>query len=143
MARPAPGSWGSFAEHNELIWGKKGVCELRCNYDVILNCEHRICLTSVTVNRVLSALYKVLQKAYQMPQVTLKINPLAVVEFSKKDCLIKLSDNDLLLEYHSSSMKKQVEALLTEQNVGEIGDIKLVIDVLKKQEILFEVPTFT
>jgi Glycosyltransferase family 9 (heptosyltransferase) len=138
-----PGSWGSFAEHNELIWGKQGVCNLRCNYDVILNCEHRICLTSVTVNRVLSALYKVLQRAYRIQQVTLKINPMAAIEFTKTDCLIKLNDNDLLLEYHSASMKKQVEAILTEQNVSEIGDIKLVIDVLKKQEILFEVPIFS
>ncbi len=59
-----PGSWGSFAKHNELIWGKKGVCNLKCNYDVILNCAHRICLTSVTEDRVMEALYKVLQDAY-------------------------------------------------------------------------------
>jgi hypothetical protein len=137
-----PGSWGSFAEHNELIWGKQGVCNLRCNYDVILNCEHRICLTSVTVERVLTALYKVLQKAYPSSPAALKVNPLAEIEFGTKDCMIKLGDNDLLLEYHSAEMKREVEALLTETSLPMNGDLKLVIDVLKKQEILFEPPVF-
>jgi len=137
-----PGSWGSFSEHNELIWGKKGVCNLRCNYDVILNCEHRICLTSVTVDRVLESLYKVLQKAFKGTPGSIQINPLAEVELGEKDCLIKLNDNDLLLEYHSVSMKHQVEQLISTQVIEDSGDLRMVVDVLKQQEILFEVPSF-
>lgn len=140
-----PGSWGSFAEHNELIWGKKGVCNLKCNYDVILNCEHRICLTSVTLERVLEALYKVLQRAYY-PQNNsqLRLNPQVSIEFGKKDCLVKLGENELLLEYHSNAMKTEVEKLLSSEISEEPkgGDLKMVTDVLVQQNIIFKIPTF-
>ena len=139
-----PGSWGSFAQHNELIWGKKGVCNLKCNYDVILNCAHRICLTSVTENRVLEALYKVLQKAYPQNYSELRLNPLVVVEFGKKDCLVRLDENELLLEYHSDAMKTDIEQLLSMEVSKEPngGDLKMVIDVLLQQNIIFKIPTF-
>lgn len=137
-----PGSWGSFASHSELIWGKQGVCNLKCNYDVILNCEHRICLSSVTVDRVIEALYKVLQKAYSDKNTIIKVNPLARVELGAGDCLIKYGDNDLLLEYHSERMKEQIEKLLGEEQFSLDTDLNLVVDVLKKQDILFQVPQF-
>lgn len=139
-----PGSWGSFSKHNQLIWGKKGVCNLKCNYDVILNCAHRICLTSVTQNRVLEALYKVIQEAYPNEDSQLALNPQALFEFGKKDCLIKLGEYEMLLEYHSEEMKNDIEKLLS----GEIstpanaGDLKMVTDVLVQQNIIFKVPTF-
>ncbi|KJJ37863.1 glycosyltransferase family 9 protein [Aequorivita vladivostokensis] len=140
-----PGSWGSFAEHNELIWGKKGVCNLKCNYDVILNCAHRICLTSVTLERVLEALYKVLQRAYY-PQNNsqLRLNPQVSIEFGKKDCLVKLGENELLLEYHNDTMKDEVEKLLSSKISKEpnAGDLKMVTDVLVQQNIIFKIPTF-
>jgi hypothetical protein len=139
-----PGSWGSFAQHNELIWGKKGVCNLKCNYDVILNCAHRICLTSVTENRVLEALYKVLQKAFPTPNSQIILNPLAIIEFGKRDCLIRLGEQELLLEYHSDTMKKDVESLLTNKirKFPKEGDLKKVGDVLVNQNILFKIPIF-
>lgn len=139
-----PGSWGSFAEHNELIWGKRGVCDLRCNYDVILNCEHRICLSSVTVDRVLEALYKVLQRAYPKYADNLVVNPLARFEFTDNDCIASLGENELLLEYHSNAMKKDVERLLQEEegDFNEEEDIEKVIGVLLQQEILFHIPSF-
>ena len=138
-----PGSWGSFATYNELIWGKKGVCNIRCNYDVILNCEHRVCLTSVTVNRVLEALYKVLQRAYPENTWELKVNPQAHVEFSKKDCLISLGEQELLLEYHNATMKKQVEKLLSGHEIDlSEKSIREVIEVLNQQNVLFKVPVF-
>ena len=139
-----PGSWGSFAQYNELIWGKKGVCNIRCNYDVILNCEHKICLNSVTINRVLEALYKVLQKAYSNEESILKTNPQATLDFGKNDCLIKLYDNEFLLEYHNKNMKSQVETLLKDEELIDTNDenIKLVLDVLKQQHIIFNIPNF-
>ena len=138
-----PGSWGSFAEHNELIWGKKGVCDIRCNYDVILNCDHKICLNSVTVNRVLEAVYKVLQSSYPEKISFLKVNPEVQIEFSESDCLLKLREQELLMEYHSDVMKQQVENILSgkKQQVPENDtDFQQVIEVLKQQHILFNVP---
>jgi hypothetical protein len=139
-----PGSWGSFAENNELIWGKKGVCTIRCNYDVILKCEHKICLNSVTVDRVIEALYKVLQKAYFNEASFLKINPMAEIDYGKNDCMIKLNNNEFLLDYHNNEMKKQVEALLKNENISFTSDenLKLVLDVLKQQHIIFNIPSF-
>ncbi|WP_431134134.1 glycosyltransferase family 9 protein [Psychroserpens mesophilus] len=139
-----PGSWGSFAEHNELIWGKKGVCDIRCNYDVIINCEHHICLNSITVNRVIEALFKVLQKAYPNETYVLKVNPQTENTFNKKDCIIKLNDSELLLEYHSPLMKSKIEALLTDdiEPNEEDEDLCQVIQVLNQHNIIFKVPDF-
>ncbi|HQU21798.1 MAG TPA: glycosyltransferase family 9 protein, partial [Flavobacteriaceae bacterium] len=138
-----PGSWGSFSEHNELIWGKKGVCNIKCNYDVIMACEHKICLNSVTVTRVLEALYKVLQKSYSGNKTILKINPEVSFEFSKKYCIIKLGERELLLEYHTPNLKKAIENLFIEEKINfENEEMKMVLDVLMEQEILFKIPAF-
>ena len=140
-----PGSWGSFAQQNQLIWGKKGVCNLKCNYDVILNCSHRICLTSVTEDRVMEALYKVLQDAYPNNNIQqLILNPQASIEFGEKDCLISLGEYELLLEYHNDGMKTDVEKLLSNEISEQpiTGDLKMVADVLVQQGIIFKVPTF-
>ncbi len=139
-----PGSWGSFAQHNELIWGKKGVCSIRCNYDVILNCEHRICLNSVTVDRVLGALYKVLQNAYPGTKQELTPNPLLEFDFDEKDCLLKLNGHEFLIEYQDKKMRKQLEVLFTTPKKidKKNKDLQLAISLFKQQDILFDVPTF-
>ena len=140
-----PGSWGSFAEHNELIWGKKGVCDIRCNYDVILNCEHRICLNSVTVERVLEALYKVLQKAYPLYEKSLIANPMLDVQFGKNDCILNLGGNEFLIEYQDKNMKNQLELLFKSPlNIDSANqDLQLAISLFIQQNILFEVPEFS
>lgn len=139
-----PGSWGSFALNNVLIWGKKGVCNLRCNYEVILQCEHRICLHSITVNRVVEALFSVLQKAYPEQKFIVKVNPEIQLERSANDCLIKLNDSEFLLEYNNNSMKTKVEALLLNEIVPSDEDEEFlqVIRVLNTQNIIFFVPEF-
>ncbi|QNJ97185.1 glycosyltransferase family 9 protein [Constantimarinum furrinae] len=139
-----PGSWGSFAQFNELIWGKQGVCNILCNYDVILNCDHKICLNSVTVDRVLEALYKVLQRAYPNLENDLVVNPQTKFDTTENDCLITLGDQELLLEYHSDDMKRNVEALLIDKtdDFDNDADFKMVIDVLQQQHILFKLPKF-
>lgn len=138
-----PGSWGSFSEYNELIWGKKGVCSIKCNYDVILACEHKICLNSVTVNRVLEALYKVLQRAYLSDNTVLKINPEAHFEYSNKDCIVSLGEKELLLEYHTPTIKKAMEALFLKEKIeSENEEMKMVLEVLIQQGIVFKIPSF-
>lgn len=139
-----PGSWGSFAEHNELIWGKQGVCNIRCNYDVILNCEHRICLTSVTVERVLEALYKVLQKAYNDKPGSVKVNPMLELKDGKKDCLLTLNGDEFLIEYKNKTMKKQLQTLFENPSAidSKNQDLQLAVTLFKQQSILFDVPVF-
>lgn len=140
-----PGSWGSFAEHNELIWGKKGVCDIRCNYDVILNCEHRICLNSVTVERVMEALYKVLQKAYPSAKKSVKANPMLNIQYGKNDCILNLGGNEFLIEYQDKKMKTQLELLFENpKNIDTSNhDLQLAISLFIQQNILFEVPEFS
>lgn len=140
-----PGSWGSFSQHNELIWGKKGVCNIRCNYDVILNCEHRICLNSVTVERVLEALFKVLQKAYASHNSSLMVNPLLAIQFGKNDCILNLNGDEFLIEYQDEKMKNQLELLFENPSsiVTNNADLQLAISLFKQQNILFEVPEFS
>lgn len=139
-----PGSWGSFAKHNELIWGKQGVCNIRCNYDVILNCEHRICLNSVTVERVLEALYKLLQKAYPSAEKSLRANPMLDVQFGKNDCILNLGGNEFLIEYQDDKMKNQLELLFENPiNIDAANqDLQLAISLFIQQNILFEIPEF-
>lgn len=139
-----PGSWGSFAEFNELIWGKKGVCDLRCNYDVILNCKHRICLNSITVERVLAALFKVLNRAYPKGKTSLKLNPQAEITFKDSECLVQLNEHYLLVECKSKQMENDLKTLLKnkERPKDFNEDMKKVVNVLKEQHLLFEIPTF-
>ncbi len=139
-----PGSWGSFSEHNELIWGKKGTCSIRCNYDVILNCEHKICLNSITVDRVVEAVYKVLAKAYHETSDRIVTNPQVTIEFTEKDCLLRLGEQELLLEYHNEQMRQDIEYLLNDRidEVSNSADMHSVVDVLLQQGVLYEIPSF-
>ncbi|HRE77705.1 MAG TPA: glycosyltransferase family 9 protein [Flavobacterium sp.] len=136
-----PGSWGSFAKFNEIIWGKKGNCDLRCNYDVILNCPDRVCLSSTTVPRVLNALYSLLQKAYEEIAFDLKVNPLLEVDFSEKDCLLKINENELLIEYRDLSMKNSVEEILKGNFKDDFSEEEeSLIHVFIEQQVIFCIP---
>ena len=71
------------------------------------------------------------------------MNPEVQIEFSESDCLLKLREQELLMEYHSDVMKQQVENILSgkKQQVPENDtDFQQVIEVLKQQHILFNVP---
>jgi hypothetical protein len=91
------------------------------------------------------AIYKLLQKTYPELPNTLKVNPQAVIDFSDKDCLIKLYDNEFLLEYHNDSMKNQIEDLLQKESVATKNDMSfnMVLEVLKQQHIIFNIPSFS
>ncbi|HLT48865.1 MAG TPA: hypothetical protein VKZ90_00315 [Aequorivita sp.] len=72
------------------------------------------------------------------------LNPQTSIEFGEKDCLIKLGEYELLLEYHSDAMKTDVEKLLSNEisQPPNTGDLKMVVNVLAQQNIIFKVPTF-
>lgn len=139
-----PGSWGSFAEHKQLIWGKQGVCNVRCNYNVVTNCADRICLTSVSVNRVLEALYKVLGKAYPSLNTKMKANPLLEVEFGEKDCLLRLNRNEFLVDFGKDYMKNNLNLLLKDPDQVDFsdGDLRSVVSLFKEHQIILDVPVF-
>ena len=99
----------------------------------------------MTEDRVMEALYKVLQDAYPNNNIQqLILNPQASIEFGEKDCLISLGEYELLLEYHNDGMKTDVEKLLSNEISEQpiTGDLKMVADVLVQQGIIFKVPTF-
>lgn len=136
-----PGSWGSFATHNEIIWGKKGNCDLRCNYHVIINCQDRVCLSSVTTNKVVNALYKVLQKAYKHEVSQLVINPLLELDFGKKDCLLKIDEEEMLIEYQEKEMKIFLENLLNGIVPKDLNqEENQILEVFFQKNILYSIP---
>ena len=91
----------------------------------------------------LSALYSLLQKAYEEIACDLKVNPLLEVDFSEKDCLLKINENEMLIEYRDLSMKNSVEEILKgnfKDNFSE--EEESLIHVLMEQKVLFCIPEF-
>ncbi len=107
-----PGSWGSFSEQNEIVWGKPGNCTLKCNYDVIINCKDRVCLSSISVVKIMEALLKLLQKTYDAENVDVFLNPVLEYDLTEKDCIVKWRENEVLLEFQNEEMRNYVSGLL-------------------------------
>ena len=107
-----PGSWGCFSENNEIIWGKSGNCGLKCNYDVILNCADRVCLSSTTSEKVMGALYKLLQKSYPEFDSNLVVNPYLKTDFTETDCMLTLDKNEFLVNFTDSHAKQNVTNII-------------------------------
>lgn len=139
-----PGTWGSFAEHNTLIWGKKGVCNVRCNYKTVISCKARICLSLIQVERVLESLFELLDMAYSRTEKFIKINPLAKFDFTNKDCLITLRSQEMLMEFEESTFRNSLEKLLLEGVVSSenTSEFESVYELLRKEKVLFECPIF-
>ena len=136
-----PGSWGSFSEQNEIVWGKPGNCTLKCNYDVIINCKDRVCLSSITPKKVLEDLYKLLQKTYQFDDFDIYINPNLNFDLKDKDCLLNWNKNEILLEFQNNEMKFFVEKLLSKSiHFQEYIEPNEVFQFFYEQGILFLVP---
>lgn len=136
-----PGSWGSFAENNEIVWGKPRNCTLKCNYEVIINCKDRVCLTSISPKKIQEALYKLLQKTYLFDDFEIHINPNVFIDLKNKDCLINWNGNEILLEFQDSNMKNYIEKLFSKK-IHVKGSIEQneVFQFFYDQGILFLVP---
>jgi hypothetical protein len=138
-----PGSWGCFSEHSEIIWGKSGNCSLRCNYDVILNCADRVCLSTTTSQKVMGALYKLLQKAYPDLKSYLVINPNLKTDFTETDCLLTLDQNEFLVNFTNEDTKRKVTEMIAGDFNGIINeDMAQFAAFLKEQNIVFSIPSF-
>lgn len=93
-----PGSWGAFSEKVELIWGKRGNCNLRCNYNVILACEHRACLNNVVPNDMLFLLLRLLKRMNITKTTVFYKNPKFEVEFEDNAMIFRSKDDEYLIE---------------------------------------------
>lgn len=136
-----PGSWGSFSEQNEIVWGKPGNCILKCNYDVIINCKDRVCLSSISPKKVLEALYKLLQKTYEFDDFDIYLNPNIIYDLKEKDCLINWNGNEILLEFKNEEMKKYLYSLFSKNIHSQEAFVpNEVFHFFYEQGILFLVP---
>ncbi|GIV33791.1 MAG: hypothetical protein KatS3mg031_1326 [Chitinophagales bacterium] len=138
-----PGTWMSFAEHKELIWGKAGVCNIPCNYDTAINCAHRICLNSVTVERVLKHVLKLLQNILpQQKKFRYIFNPDAQVQPQEDAWIIHSGEKELLIEFSATDEKQWFEMLV--KNALQPGyfseSFNALLEVLQENEMLFKVP---
>lgn len=138
-----PGTWMSFAEHKEVIWGKQGVCNIACNYDVAISCAHRICLNSVTPQRVLKHVLKLLHS--MLPETAdykYIFNPEVAVEKFPDSFILKLNDKELLVEFSEETEKKLFEDLLENklQRVDFSASFEQLKTILLENELLFKIP---
>lgn len=138
-----PGTWMSFAEHKEVIWGKKGVCRIPCNYDVAISCAHRICLNSVTPERVLKHVLKLLQNTLpKQEQYRFIFNPEVGVERSEYAFILKINGRELLVEFSEEVEKELFEELLENKLQPAIfpDSFQQLVNLLIENEFLFRIP---
>lgn len=139
-----PGSWGSFAQHNEIIWGKQFTCFVQdCNYHKIVSCDHKICLNSVSTTDVITAVYKLISKVYDKEDdVILKINPKTTFIFEKNQLLLHLENDSLDIEIKNKLAEKELK-LIFEKNIFKDDfseDIWQLIDFLLLKQYIFQLP---
>ncbi len=138
-----PGSWGCFSQHSEVIWGKSGNCSLRCNYDVIINCENRVCLSSITPEKVLGALFRLLQRAYPDVESIPVLNPSVTVDLTEIDCMLTLDKNEFVVNFTNDQARDDVSRLMSgDFSVLTNPEMQNFIDFLREQNILFSIPVF-
>ena len=97
-----PGSWGAFSEQVELIWGKRGNCGLRCNYNVILACENRVCLNNVSQEKMMFLLYRLFKKMNIKQTLIYKLNPDFSFIFEDDSIIFQSKDNEYLIDIKDS-----------------------------------------
>ncbi|MCB0381821.1 MAG: glycosyltransferase family 9 protein [Psychroserpens sp.] len=97
-----PGSWGAFSEDVELIWGKRGNCGLRCNYNVILACEDRVCLNNVKPEKMLFLLLRLFRKMGIQQTKIYHLNPDYKAVFEESSVIFQSKDNEYLIDIKDS-----------------------------------------
>ena len=142
-----PGAWGSFSEINEIVWGKKGVCNLKCNYDVILNCDHKICLNSITSDRVLNHLLQLFNKMENLEAGNrIVFGQNNSWKRAKNEFILQKYEDEFLVEFQNQSEADYFETLLKQpfDFSEEFPDsVHQVLEVLMEKEIFFELPDFS
>lgn len=140
-----PGSWSTMTSEKEVIWGKPGQCNLTCKYHVAMNCEHRRCLTSISVERVLAAVYKLMQKSKMMITDTIKyvFNPEVLIERQGQGFVIRTSKKEFNLEFKDATELQDFENLVQNDCYADRIDspnLKQLVEALITEEVIFAIP---
>ncbi|MBO6881503.1 glycosyltransferase family 9 protein [Winogradskyella sp.] len=140
-----PGSWSALSEHREVVWGKPGNCNIRCKYDIAINCEHRNCLTSISVNRALEAVYKLIQKSEIMKgrREKLVFNPEYTVRSQGEGFLIKSREKELFLEFKDAKERQCFESLVQNDLFSDeetTENFERLVDTLIEEALVFALP---
>nr|WP_321222285.1 glycosyltransferase family 9 protein [uncultured Psychroserpens sp.] len=141
-----PGSWGAFSDKVELIWGKKGNCGLRCRYEVIINCENRVCLSNVKPEKMFFKLLKLLHKIYDTPSNLYWLNPDFKVDIEDDSYIFTSKENEYLLEIKDFESRKFLANNLTENSVfiEEMPtQFKETFQALEKLQVFTAYPNLT
>jgi len=142
-----PGSWGPFSDKSKVIWGKKGVCDLKCNYEVILNCSHKICLNSITPNRVFAQVLKLFNLLEELDfSDKLIFDPHLEIVIEKNNAIIlKNEQEELLLEFNNSHVLDDFLSLSHQSfefSKVESSELEPIINLLIQKEIILQLPKF-
>ncbi|RZJ68450.1 MAG: hypothetical protein EOO50_01265 [Flavobacterium sp.] len=108
-----PGAWGSFAQEFETIWGKDGFCEVKCDYRVLVNCQDRVCLSSISTQKVVGAVLKLLQRLYPESDADFMLHPALEIKYSPDDCFLKLANAEFTINFNNAQTRENVENLLS------------------------------
>lgn len=140
-----PGSWGCFSEINEIVWGKKGVCNIKCNYNVVMNCSHRICLDSVTPKRMFSHLIHLFNKMNIDKTNKWIFIPNNSWEREKNDFILKKIDKEYLIEFKSDKEAQTFQSLLLdsfEWSKNFTENLQKVLILLEREKMFSQLPKF-
>lgn len=140
-----PGSWSALSEHKEIIWGKPGNCNITCKYDIATNCEHRICLTSISIQTALAAVYKLIQKSDIMGEGREKLifNPEYQVKSESEGFRITSKDKQLFLEFKDEAERLYfTELVQNDVFVDSIptDNLNILINTLIEEQLVFCLP---
>jgi len=138
-----PGSWSSFSEKREVIWGKQGKCNIACNYNTAISCEHRACLTTVSTERVLHAVLCLFGKMnnqsstkryIKSPWVTIDKREDGVhISSEKEEFFIDTSDDQIFSFFEML----QNDTPMASNNAAPLSELKTF---LQSKQVIFPVP---
>jgi ADP-heptose:LPS heptosyltransferase len=138
-----PGSWGAFSEKVELIWGKKGNCNIRCKYEVIINCPSRVCLSKVKPELMMFYLYKLLNKMVDSDSTKYAFNPAFTIQKEADHLIFKNQENEYLIEFSDDDSRKFMmdETTATLLDVSKMPiQFQEIFDALVQLQIFQKVP---
>ncbi|WP_323789375.1 glycosyltransferase family 9 protein [Psychroserpens sp.] len=113
-----PGSWGAFSEQVELIWGKHGNCNLKCNYEVILSCEDRVCLNNVKPKTMFFKLLRLLSKITDSTSNLYQLHPEFEIIIEDDHYIFKDKTQEYLLEIKDFESRKFLANNLTDTDIN-------------------------
>lgn len=142
-----PGTWASFSEQKKLIWGKKGNCNIYCNYHTASNCEHRNCLTNLMPYQVLSEVLELISESYEPEESTLSIkNPNMEIEKLTEGFSIKSDGQEFILNVNEREQEEFLEHISQNSPYGlhpEINDeLYKLIEALAENKIVYNTVEF-